>query len=542
MRDATDVTERSCRGDVIRERAGELLHKARELEQVGQGEDAAALYEEAIREAERGCASRVLAESLRRLAVLRYQQNDPDTARVLCHRSADVAFGMANEVLAAEAMNTLGSVDLQTGVLEQAEQNYERALALGGHSWELRARVEQNLGILASIHGNLDRARTHYAHSLTAYEAAGNAHGSALAYHNLGKVSADCESWDEAQGYFDQSLAIAEATGDLHLQALCHVNQAEMDVKLQRYEGARASAESALAIFDQFNVLPSKAGAYRVIGMVYRETGRTALAESRFRAAIQMARAARSPIVEAETTREFAVLCQAMGRNQEALSLLNLAYCLFGQLDARADLVNIRQKKTSLENTYLDVVKEWGQSIESTDSYTHGHCERVGFYAEQVAQALGLGDEEIKTIRIGAWLHDLGKVRVPHEILNKAGPLTDDEYATMKMHTVWGVELLADVAFPWDIRPIVRSHHERYDGTGYPDRLKGEEIPLPAQVIGIADVFDAMTSARAYRGAMSHEVALAEIERCRSWWREDVVDAFMRSVAVIPQAAGRVAA
>jgi putative nucleotidyltransferase with HDIG domain len=134
-------------------------------------------------------------------------------------------------------------------------------------------------------------------------------------------------------------------------------------------------------------------------------------------------------------------------------------------------------------------------------------------------------------VRIGAYLHDVGKMRVPHEILNKPGRLTRSEFETMQLHTVWGVELLAGIEFPWDIRPIIRWHHEKYDGSGYPDRLQGEEIPLNAQIVGIADVYDALTTTRAYRAAFTPEAAIAEVIACRAWWRPEVTEAFLRSGA-----------
>ncbi|HEY5219613.1 MAG TPA: HD-GYP domain-containing protein, partial [Gemmatimonadaceae bacterium] len=188
-------------------------------------------------------------------------------------------------------------------------------------------------------------------------------------------------------------------------------------------------------------------------------------------------------------------------------------------------------KVAALQETFLAVVREWGRSIESSDSYTFGHCERVADNAVAVARALGLGAQEQLTIRLGAYLHDLGKVRVPHEVLNKAGPLTNQEFDLVKMHPVWGLELLADVEFPWPIKPIIRSHHEKYDGTGYPDGLRGDHVPLSAQIVGVADVYDALTTTRAYRGAMSADDALSEIARCRGWWSESVYDAALRALA-----------
>ena len=183
------------------------------------------------------------------------------------------------------------------------------------------------------------------------------------------------------------------------------------------------------------------------------------------------------------------------------------------------------------------MVRDWGQSIESSDSYTFGHCERVATYALALAQELGLDQEQQTTIRIGAYLHDLGKVRVPHEILNKPGTLTPEELRVIKMHPAWGLELLATVEFPWDIKPIIRWHHEKYDGSGYPDRLRGDEIPVNAQIICIVDVFDALTTSRSYRPAMSQAAALITMEECRGWWRPDVYQAFMRSVTRVSEAA-----
>jgi putative nucleotidyltransferase with HDIG domain len=201
------------------------------------------------------------------------------------------------------------------------------------------------------------------------------------------------------------------------------------------------------------------------------------------------------------------------------------------------DLVDVTSKTNRLEETYFAVVRDWGQSIESADSYTFGHCERVASYAVAVAEALGAEPGQLTTIRMGAYLHDVGKVKVPHQILNKPGKLTDEEFAVIKRHPVWGVELLGAVEFPWDIKPIIRSHHERYDGNGYPDRLRGDEIALSAQIICIVDVYDALTTTRSYRGAMSHAEALARMEESRHWWRPDVYAAFLRSVGTAAIAA-----
>jgi HD-GYP domain-containing protein (c-di-GMP phosphodiesterase class II) len=110
--------------------------------------------------------------------------------------------------------------------------------------------------------------------------------------------------------------------------------------------------------------------------------------------------------------------------------------------------------------------------------------------------------------RMGALLHDVGKVSVPLTILNKCGKLDDDEWAVMTRHPVYGVELLEGIEFPWDVRPMVRHHHERWDGSGYPDRIAGEEIPLEARILTIADIYDALTTTRSYRAAFTHQRAM----------------------------------
>jgi putative nucleotidyltransferase with HDIG domain len=132
-----------------------------------------------------------------------------------------------------------------------------------------------------------------------------------------------------------------------------------------------------------------------------------------------------------------------------------------------------------------------------------------------LAEAVGITGRDLTWLRMGAFLHDVGKTGVPTEVLNKPGKLTDEEFELMKRHTVLGDAIISETPFPWDIRPIVRNHHERWNGTGYPDRLAGENIPYHARILCVADVYDALTTARSYRGAMSHEQAM-EIMRKES--------------------------
>jgi putative nucleotidyltransferase with HDIG domain len=219
-------------------------------------------------------------------------------------------------------------------------------------------------------------------------------------------------------------------------------------------------------------------------------------------------------ILQGEVARELADLYRAQGRNRETLQRLNQAHRLFAQLRARRELADVDRRTAALENDFLDVVRKWGDSIESKDEYTQGHCVRVADLACALWNRVNDGDEtSLFWFRIGALLHDVGKLMVPPEVLNKPGKLTDEEWTMVRGHPMAGVELLADIEFPWDVRPIVESHHERWDGKGYPHGLAGDAIPLTARVLCIADVYDALTSQRSYKKAFSHEEAMDIMRR-----------------------------
>ena len=509
---------------------GALLREGGVHDRAGRMPDAVAVYQRAVLAAEQSGERAVLVEALRRLGVVHHRLGEGSLARECCERSYQEALDLGDLILAGEALNSIAGFDIEQGDIANARRRYSQALTLAGSSAALRARIEQNLGILTNIQGDNPGASLHYRRSLEAFELAGDERGAAIAYHNLGMAATQRGALSEAEESFAQSIRIAARVGDVYLEGLCHLNLGEVSHARQQYGDAMQRAERALATFEQIGARMDKSDAYRLIGMVFRDTGRPALADARLRTACSLAVETGWVLGQAEASRELARLYQTTGRNQEALTLLNTAHGMFNRLDARVDLVDVTRKMTELEGTYLAVVRDWGQSIESADHYTHGHCERVAGYAVAVARALQLDAMQQTTLRLGAYLHDVGKVRVPHEILNKPGRLTEDEFEIMKLHPVYGVELLDGVEFPWDLKSVIRWHHEKLDGTGYPDRLRGDEIPVGAQIIGIVDVFDALTTTRSYRKAMSRDEALNELERCRSWWRPDVYEAFINSV------------
>lgn len=164
-----------------------------------------------------------------------------------------------------------------------------------------------------------------------------------------------------------------------------------------------------------------------------------------------------------------------------------------------------------MRKNYLDTVKALINAIEAKDPYTSGHASRVGDYAESIAKALKLPERKIERIRTAALLHDIGKIGIDDSILNKAGSLSDLEFSAIKNHPAIGAEIIKDVAFLNDVLDIVKHHHERYDGKGYPDGLKGKDIPIETSILTIADSFDAMITDRPYRKSMTLDLALKEI-------------------------------
>jgi len=166
--------------------------------------------------------------------------------------------------------------------------------------------------------------------------------------------------------------------------------------------------------------------------------------------------------------------------------------------------------------------------IEARDGNTEGHCHRMANYATALGRALELGEDELQALHRGGFIHDIGMLAIPDAVLRKSGPLDAEEFELMKSHTTVGDALCAQLRSLEPVRPIVRHHHERLDGSGYPDGLKGDEIPLLAQVIGLVDVYDAVTTRRPYQGPHTEQEAVDILrgQVARGWRRADLVDKF----------------
>lgn len=467
------------------------------------------MYEAALEQFRAGGGEPV-AELLRKIGLVHYYRGNFEQAFASFERSKTVAqaSGLASQIAAAN--NCLGIVHQSLGQIEVAEILYEEALQQANECGNeaLAVMVDQNLGTIANIRGDSEAALERYLAALHRYHALNDDTGAARALNNIGMAHADLQQWQPAENAFNEALQLAETSGDVETLGTVQLNRADLYLRLERFDDARACCDQAFEIFSRIGSTSGLGETYKAYGVLYRQSGKLHLAEAHLAVVADLAGQADHALLEAEAERERALVNLDQGRKSEALRSLNRAHRLFTDLKARRELVNVDRGLDSLEQSYLKVVQVWGESIESRDRYTAGHCERVAEYAARLAEAVGFQGRELTWIRMGAFLHDVGKTRLSAVLLNKPGDLDEEEWKLMREHTIYGDEIVAELDFPYDLRPMVRSHHERWDGTGYPDGLKGTDIPLVARILCIADMYDAMTTDRSYRSAHSKSDAL----------------------------------
>lgn len=194
-------------------------------------------------------------------------------------------------------------------------------------------------------------------------------------------------------------------------------------------------------------------------------------------------------------------------------------------------LLKTKYLNEELENAEM-VITSLAHSIEAKDPYAEGHCERLGEYSEALARHLGIPDEYVKALKRAAILHDIGKIGIPDAILLKPGPLTAEEWKVMKLHPIIGERICKPLHSLAPALPIIRHHHEKWNGTGYPDGLVGEQIPITARILQVVDVYDALTTNRPYRVAMSKADALKTLllEADKGWWDKEITEEFVKVI------------
>jgi diguanylate cyclase (GGDEF)-like protein/putative nucleotidyltransferase with HDIG domain len=459
-----------------------LIDEARALDNLGRRKEARDRYEaaavcaeRAVAIAEQGDDRNALGRALDVLATVRCRQGDLDEAGRLLHDALQRGASTADPRLQVDVLTSLGSLAKIRGDFREAVRCYEEALTHG----RLHSLLDDILGTL----------------------------------NDLGVANMAMRRLDAAEDAFTEALTIANAIGGLPIRVQLEVNCAALQIAKGDYAEAKRRCDRAMSLAPHLGDSRATAEAEKLYGIIARETGDLAQAETRLLRARELAGAVHDLECEGEANRELAELFTRVGRSRETLHALNRAHSCFTQLRARHELADAGRRMARLESDFLDVVRQWSESIESKDLHTQGHCERVADLAGALAAKTGLDEGALFWFRVGALLHDVGKLIVPADVLNKPAQLTDAEWELVRRHPTAGVEMLAEVELPWDVTPMVRSHHERWDGQGYPDRLAGEEIPLAARILCIADVYDALTTQRSYKQAFSHLEAMEIMRR-----------------------------
>ncbi|HUF75025.1 MAG TPA: HD domain-containing phosphohydrolase [Longimicrobiales bacterium] len=434
----------------------------------------------------------------------------------------------------ASVLNIRAGTLFNLGELDDAESLFQRVRDLGLEIGDrkLQAMADQNLGSVASIRGDGELALGRFQSSLAHYEfIRAHAYVGPL-LNNIGRLQLELGALVEAERTLERARATCGEEGDRHHLVIVEVNRARVFLRTGRVDAAVRTSERALRLAEESGDERWLADIHLTRGQVRLEIGLHEEALGCLDSAGTLARGREDPKLMADVALAQARGLKLTGNNQETLQKLNEARRLFEHLRARRDLADVGARLDELEAEFLRIVTAWGESIESKDAYTQGHCTRVARYAGMLAEAAGISGDQLHWFRMGALLHDVGKVAVPLEILNKKGKLDDEEWAVMSGHPEYGVELLEGIDFPWDIRPMVQHHHERFDGMGYPDRLQGTQIPLEARILTVADIYDALTTTRSYRAAFSHREALHVLEEERGGAVDpQLLDIFLEKIA-----------
>lgn len=429
----------------------------------------------------------------------------------------------------ARSENGLGITMQELGRLDDAEASYFRAAALADRANDrlTLAHVHQNLGTLENIRGHQRDAIDFYTKSLEYFRVLGDQRGLAGVLNNIAMLCIDRQEFEAAGAHLSSAFAICKEIKDTHIECVLNLTSAEYHLAKGNCGAARRHCRRALHHASALGLNRIAADALRLFGAVERSIGSLRSAERLLQRSIAMSVAASDPLTEAESWHELALVLQQHGRDKDALEALDRAHQIFSALNAMHDLADVQGRIATAEATFMKLVSAWGESIDAIDEYTRGHCRRVADFVRRLGAEIGLAERDLFWLEIGALLHDVGKTAVPAELLRKNGPLSGAERRVVQQHPQHGVTLLSGITLPGDVRSMIRSHHERWDGTGYPDGLTAGEIPLFARLLSLADVFDALTTARSYRAALPVEEAVSVMMTDIGQFDPNLIDAFL---------------
>ncbi len=402
-------------------------------------------------------------------------------------------------------LSLIGAVAFEQGELRQAEQRFGEVLHIARKAGtpKSEAAALSNLGAIANVRGDFATALWNYSCARGAFQRTKSTNGEARALQNMGMVLADLRRWKEAADCYEVARDLAVASDDLELITIITLNTIEIHLNTGHLDRARNTCDDAMQRATQIGSDHCIAEAHRYKGEIHRRLGEIDQATDSLNQAISMSHEAGIPLAEAEALRSMGELQLSQNDREAALGAFGQAFKLFTGLDAEHELA---------ESVLIRIVEQLSAETESRDPFLYGHSARVANLAIAIADELGLDCKTKKAILVAGYLHDIGKLDVDPAILNKKGELTVQELAHVRDHAAFGAARLEKLNLPWDIVPMVRHHHERFDGTGYPCRMAGKEIPLGARILSVCDMFEALTSDRPYRSAWNPGWALHYIE------------------------------
>ncbi|HMH26037.1 MAG TPA: HD domain-containing phosphohydrolase, partial [Gemmatimonadaceae bacterium] len=513
-------------GEVESVEISALVDEAKRAEREGRWSDASARYEALVRNPFANDETRLCA--LRWLGRAYLEQGNRGAAIDVLEAAVAAATQAGSKSAIAHALNVVAIVHQTGGDLDRAESMYTEARRTAESIGDAQAlaMIDQNLGTVASIRGDMWSALEAFHRSLDGYrklemrdQAAQVLNNIGLAYTDLGQLDRAEAAYTEAEHTFGEEQ---DETNKLNVA----LNQVQLCIATGRFDEAMERAEPLLALTGE--IAPSWRGeVFRHVGVIARERGDYVKAAEYLGRACECADESEDLLLKADVTEQLAELYWTQKRHRDMLANLNQSHALYSRLKAQHRVVQVERRNAALEARFLEMAHQWGDSIESKDHYTQGHCQRVAFFACVLADSAGMDSRSLFWFRLGALLHDIGKIIVPTEVLNKASGLSEEEWAIMKRHPEAGLELVSDIDFPGDVRAIIRNHHERWDGTGYPDKLSGEEIPFAARILCVADVYDALTTPRSYRDGLSHARAAEMMRAQKGQFDPYLLDTFL---------------
>jgi diguanylate cyclase (GGDEF)-like protein/putative nucleotidyltransferase with HDIG domain len=495
--------------------ARELLEQATAAEEHGRLDLARALYERALAQAREPGEASVAAAAMSSAARLASRAGETTLALDILEAALASATARGNDADCARAASLRSLVLWDSGDVGSAEGEAARARDWARRAGDQRgaAHCLRTLGALAIARGALDEGISHYEACLAELRSLGSVADLSATLVTLAELYDDVHRWAEADSAFDEAASVAAGIGAPAAALDAQLRHAELLANRGDVDRAQAACERAVETARRLRDPRTTATTARTAALIARARGDFTRADERLAAAEAALRDCDEPVLAAEVAAERAELYHRQDRHRETIVALNRAYRALSQLRGTTAVADLARRTRRLESQFIDVVRRWGQSIEAKDLNTHGHCERVADLACAVAGRMGVVGQTLFWYRVGALLHDVGKLVVPAELLNKPSRLSEDEWALVRRHPSAGAEMLADVDFPWDVRPIVESHHECWDGSGYPHGLAGERIPLAARIVCVADVYDVLTSDRSFKQALDHATALDVMRR-----------------------------